>query len=353
MDRRHFLKMTGSASGLGYAALAGMSSGFASRASAQAATLRVMHYGGPYAAFEKIIGGPFASSKLGQVQYSADLTTTAYAKLEADPKNPPYDVFMSVRTLSVRYANSGLLANIDQTLVPNLSGLDKESIVPGGTGVAMILENLDLMYNKKAAKTPVTSWLDMWRPEFAGRIALAASNTVTPLYLIAMYTRAIGANERDAKAVEEAFAKYRELKSAVRSFTTDPIQVSTMIDRGEADIGIQYGIRISTAAAQNPDLGAVTPKEGVIAVPLDLVIPKQTANLALAYKYVDFVLSPEIQKSVAETFTATPANKTTPLSAEVKAKILTDYSKLVYFDEAYLGTVREAWLGRWQREVQR
>lgn len=349
MNRRDFLKT----SGIGAVGIAGIGGSISRSLFAQTATLRVMHYGGPYAAFEKIIGEPFAAQRLGRVQYSADLTTTAYAKLEADPKNPPYDVFMSVRTLSVRYAKSGLLAELNQSLVPNLSGLDKDSVVPGAAGAAMILENLDLMVNKKAIKAPVTSWLDLWRPEFSGRIALAASNTVTPLYLIAMYTRAVGANERDAKAVEEAFAKYRELKSSVRAFTTDPIQVSTMMDRGEVDIGIQYGIRISTLAAQNPDIARVTPKEGVIAVPLDLVIPKQTPNLQLAYRYLNFALSPEIQRSVAETMTATPANKTAPLSAALKGKILTDYTKLVYFDEAYLGTVREAWLGRWQREIQR
>ncbi|MBM3502861.1 MAG: extracellular solute-binding protein [Alphaproteobacteria bacterium] len=348
MDRRTLVKcaIAGSAlSALG--AFGGRS------ARAQATTLRVMHYGGPYAAFDKVIGEPFAKTGVARVQYSADLTTTAYTKLEADPRNPPYDAFMSVRTLSVRYAGSGLLAPVDQSSVPNLAGLDKDSVVPGGMGAAMILEHLDLMYNKKAAKSPVTSWLDLWRPEFNGRIALAANNTVTPLYLIAMYARAVGSNERDPKAVEEAFAKYRELKPRVRAFTTDPVQVSTMIDRGEADIGPQYGIRISTLAAQNADVTRTIPKEGVIAVPLDLVLPKQTPNLAAAYKYMDFVLSPAIQGAIAETLTATPSNKTAPVSAEVKSKILTDYTKLVYLDEAYLGTVREDWLGRWQREIQR
>ena len=349
MDRRSFLL---SASALSAAGVVGSLVG-PNSVQAQANTLRVMHYGGPYAAFDKVIGAPFAATGQARVQYSADLTTTAYTKLEADPKNPPYDAFMSVRTLSVRYAGTGLLAPVDRSLVPNLAGLDAASVVPGGTGAAMILEHLDLMYNKKTAKSPVTSWLDLWRPEFRGRIALAANNTVTPLYLIAMYARAVGANERDTKAVDEAFAKYRELKQHVRAFTTDPIQVSTMIDRGEADIGPQYGIRISTLAATNADVTRTIPKEGVVAVPLDLVLPKQTPNLALAYKYMDFVLSPAIQGQIAETLTATPSNKSAPLSDALKAKILTDYSKLVYLDEAYLGTVREDWLGRWQRDIQR
>ena len=319
---------------------------------AQSKDLRGMHYGGPYAAFDEIIAKPFAASGIGTISYSADTTPGAYAKLEADPTNPPYDVFMSIRSLSVRFSGSGLLAKIDRNLAPNINDLDSGAVVPGDFGAALVIEYPSLMYNKAKVNQPPVSWLDLWRPEYAGRIALHASTTVTPLYLIAVYTRAIGSNEKDEKAVEEAFAKYKELKKSVRVFTTDPVQVNMMMDREEVDIGVQFGIRISALMAQNPNIARAVPKEGVPAIPLDLVIPANTPNLELAHKYLNFALSPEIQSSIARKLVATPSNPKTSFDAETKQKILSDYSKLIYLDEGYLGSVREPWLARWQKEVQ-
>lgn len=334
------------------ATLPDLTSGRWPQARAQGSALRGMHFGGPYAALDRIVGKPFADAGHGTITYSTDTTPGAFAKLEANPKDPVYDVFLSVRSLAVRYAESGLLAKISPATVPNLASLAPASIVPGNAGAAMVLEYFDLMYDKSKVRTAPTSWLDLWRPEFAGRIALHSSATLTPLYLIAVYTRAIGSNEKDPAAVKEAFEKYAALKKSVRVFTTDPVQVNTMMDRGEIDIGVQFGIRISALAATNANVARATPKEGVPAIPIDVVIAQNSPRRELAQTYLNFVLSPEIQLSLARTLVATPSNPKTPIDADLKGKILSDYGRLIYFDEAYLGSMRTEWLARWQREVQ-
>lgn len=345
LDRRQFLAFAGSAgavAGLGH-------TGFLSSARA-AGTLTVTHFGGPYAILSDLVARPFAAAGLGEVAYEQEVSTSALGKMQAG--TAAFDVAMMSRSPALRAINAGLLQTFNPADVPNLADSIDGVLLRDGFGAGFIMDSLDLMVDTNQVPEPLTSWLDLWRPDLAGKIALPAARVQTQSYLLPMVALAMGGDYKDDEAIDAAFAKFAELKPNVRVFYGDPGQASAMLERGEVAVAPQYSIRISSLMKNNAHIVRATPEEGVAASPYDLVIAKTAQDPALAAKYIDFILSADVQKALATEFLALPVNKTVELDADVAAKTMTDASKLNFLDEEYLASKQSEWLTRWEREIQ-
>ncbi len=345
LDRRQFLRLAGSVgvvAGLGQA-------GFVA-ASRAAGALTVTHFGGPYAVLADLIAKPFAAAGLGDVAYEQDVSTGVIGKMQAGTAT--FDVAMVSRSPALRAIKAGLVQPFNPADVPNLAQCIDGVLLENGAGAGYIMDSLDLMVDTNQVSEPLTSWLDLWRPDLAGKIALPAARVQTQSYLLSMVAIAMGGDYKDDKAIDAAFAKFAELKPNVRVFYGDPGQASAMIERGEVAVAPQYSIRISSLMKNNANIVRATPKEGVSASPYDLVIAKTAQDPALAARYIDFALSAEVQKALATEFLALPVNKTVELDADVSAKVMTDASKLQFLDEEYLASKQSDWLTRWEREIQ-
>lgn len=338
--RRQILKLAGSSVALGLPQLG----------HAQPGRLVVTHFGGPYTALDKVLGKPFADAGLGTISYESELSTSALGKMQAGVA--PFDVAMLSRAPALRAGRAGLVIPIARNELPNLKNAIEGSYVTNGFGATMVMDSVSFAVNTKLAGTPITSWLDLWRPELAGKIALPAARVEMPTAMIAMMARAIGGDYKDEKAVDEAFKRFAALKKNVRVFFNDPAQGLSLIERGEVAIVPQFSLRISSLLRTNSAIARVTPKEGVAAYPYDLVITKNCKDPALAKRYIDFVLSKEMQTSLATTLLATPVNRGVTLPPAVADKVLTDPSKLVFLDDGYIASKQAAWLTRWEREIQ-
>src|SRR6218665_3649535 len=82
---------------------------FGSRAVAQASTVRVTHFGGPYQVLQKIVADPFERAGLGKVNYEVETTASALAKIQTQKDNPPFDVVMMSRATTYRAGRAGLV----------------------------------------------------------------------------------------------------------------------------------------------------------------------------------------------------------------------------------------------------
>jgi putative spermidine/putrescine transport system substrate-binding protein len=169
---------------------------------------------------------------------------------------------------------------------------------------------------------------------------------------VALIARALGGSEKDPAAIDAAFAKIAELKDSVRTFTTNPEQASTLMERGEIAVTPQFGVRVSSVIRNNPDVTRSFPKEGVAARPYDLLIPGGSSNKDGAYAYIDYIIGKESQERLASALWATPVNSQVALPAEVHDKVITDFSKLIFWDDVFMASVEKDWRTRWERNVQ-
>ena len=314
-------------------------------------TIRVTHFGGPYGALKDLIGAPFESEKLGRVAYETEGSgAVLLGKLQAQRDAPPYNVFMMTRAFTTRAVNAGLVSTLTPDEVPMLREVHPEAILKGGAGVAMIVDSYDLMYDTSKVSTPIISWLDLWRPELKGKIALPGTplaNTV--VFMVMTVARALGQGERDT---EGAFKKLKELKGSVRLFYSDPNQATQMIERGEIVAAPQFSVRIGHVIKSNPAIARATPKEGVVAAPYDLCVTKGSPNQDVAKRYLNFVLSPRIQESLATNLLATPSHRGVKVPAAAQRLVMTDATKLWFLDEDNAAAQQKDLVDSWVREIQ-
>jgi len=313
-------------------------------------TIRVTHFGGPYQAIDSLVGKKFMEQGKGKVVYDQDQPALVLSKWLAQPDNPPYDIGMMGRAFTIRAFNGGVVTPLTTQDVPRLAQAVPGALAPSNAGVAMGIDSLDIMYDRRAVTTPITSWLDLWRPDFKDKIVLPAMPLgVAITYLLASVARAMGGDETK---IDDAIAKFKELKRNVRSFYGDPNLASQQIERGEIVVAPQYSARIGQLMKRSDRVARATPKEGVPAIPYDLVIAKGSRYQALAKNYINFVLSPEIQAGISSQILLTPAVNDVKLDKDVQKLIVSDVSKLFTPNESFILTKQAGWLERWQREIQ-
>lgn len=353
--RREFLVRSSTMAASAMAASTMAASGLAlvpGVARAQASTVRVTHFGGPYQALDQAVGKPFEAAGLGRVEFIASLTPATMGQLQANRANPPFDVVMVSRPAGVRAGRAGLVEKIDTARLPNLPQLETSSLSPDGFGIPFVLDTIEIMYNKTLVSEPIRSWLDLWRPELKGKIALPSTSVVFAPDFVALIARSLGGSEKDPKAIDEAFKKIIELKSHVRTFTTNPEQASALMERGEIAASPQFGVRIGSVIKNNPDVARSLPEEGAAARPYDLAIPAQTPARDLAYRYIDFVIGRQAQENLIRALQATVVNREAVVPEDLRDKVVTDFSKLIFWDDTYMAGVEREWRTRWERTVQ-
>ncbi|MEJ0070683.1 MAG: extracellular solute-binding protein [Pseudomonadota bacterium] len=348
--RRDLLR-TGARFAAGAAAFGAI--GIGRQAWADLPTLRATHFGGPYQALQDIIAKPFEAAGHAKVTYDVEISPTSFSKMQTQRDDPPFDVTFLSRFFTLRAMNSGLLATIAPGDLPELPNLTKDALADRGAGVAMVLDTMDIMVDNKQVPTPMTSWLDLWRPELKGKIMLpGAVNGAAAFAFIACLIRTIGGDVKSEAAVNETFARLKALKPNVRSFYADGIQPNQLMERSDIAVAPQFAIRIANSTKTMANIVKVTPKEGVLAVPYDLCIPKGTKNLALAKTYLNFTLTNPIQTALAQTLLATPVRPDVVIPPALASLVTTDRDRIWFQDEEFAATKQREWLDRYTREVQ-
>lgn len=347
ISRRKLMLTAGAAAG-------GIALGsFGRHAAAQGTLIRSTHFGGPYQALSEIIGKPFAAAGLGRVEYDVEVSPSVIAKLQAQRGNPPFDVVMVSRSFGMRALNAGLVEKISAADFPEAKALMTEAIRPAGWGVAMILDTYDVMYDTKQVKTPVASWLDLWRPEFKGKVALpSATDGGACFAFISCVMRAIGGEDRSDAVITETFKRLKALKPSVRMFYPDSTQPTQLIDRGDIAVSPQFGIRIANQTRVAPHIVKATPKEGVQAIPYDLCLPKGSKNTELAKKYINLTLSKQVQERLVQALYATPSRIGVDVAPQIAKLVTLDPKKIWFPDEAFAASKQREWLDRYTRDVQ-
>jgi putative spermidine/putrescine transport system substrate-binding protein len=338
----------------GVAAAAGIALPFVGNSSAKAEdkTLTATHFGGPYQILNKIIAAPFKDAGLGEVTYNVEFSGAAIGKMQTQKDNPPFDVALLSRSFAIRAQNAGLVSKIEKSTLTEAASLVADATPSAGWGASMILDTFDLMIDKNQVKAPVESWLDLWKPELDGKLMLpAASNPATVFFLVCI-AKAVAGEASSPQAIDEAFAKLKSLKKSVRSYYSDALQPTQLIERGEIAAAPQFGIRIANQSKKATNIVKVTPKEGVVAIPYDLCVPVQSKRQDLARTYINFTLRKDVQSALVSNLLATPVRKDVDITPDIKELVTTEFSKIWFANEDLMAVKQKDWLDRYMHEIQ-
>ncbi|MBI1860844.1 MAG: spermidine/putrescine ABC transporter substrate-binding protein [Deltaproteobacteria bacterium] len=214
------------------------------------------------------------------------------AKLKAGVTG--YDVIQPSDYMVRQMVGLGMLAPLDHSLLKNLIHIDSyyrdlpydkgfKFSIPfnwGTTGIAINSEKVNVGENVgwdilfKSPDPKHTSFLDDMREVFAA----------------AFRRKGKSVNSTDPASLEEARATIAQARSQILVFTSEP---KPLLLSGEVNIAHIYSVDGLAAAAENPKIKYFIPKEGGVVWTDNLAIPKASARVADAHRFIEFFLDPE------------------------------------------------------------
>lgn len=238
-----------------------------------------------------------------------DSNEAMYAKLKL-LRGEGYDVVMPSAYFIELLHKDGLLASIDHTKLGSLDALDPavmhQAFDPDNARSIPYMWGLTgFLVNKKYVNPDeITSWNDLKRPEFKGRILL--SDDIRDSFGIALMALGYSLNSTNEDEIRAAFEWLKELKPSVRVFDVTATKQAFISE--EVIAGLSWNGDAYIAMQENPDLVFIYPKEGVPLWADSLVIPSAAKHPENAHAFIKFLLRPEQAKRCVEEYNYTSPN---------------------------------------------
>lgn len=219
--------------------------------------------------------------------------------------------------------------------------------------VPMIFSVVGVTYNTKLVKNPPTSYADLWRPEFKGRIVLPEVSHSIGTYIIPIGAIAAGKSPKDEAAGFDMLKRMVDLKPI---WVKDTDSIMNAFKDEEALVGLLYKSQTYTVKGWNTPVEWAYPKEGGIPYVAGACIAKNTKNLDAAEKYLDVTMDPDVQTYATRLFNYPGTNKDMlsrlPPELQERARFSQDQlDRIVSLDHEFMSDKRAEWTQRWNRIV--
>lgn len=226
------------------------------------------------------------------------------------------DVIFLTDAFSQVGIDAGAFAKIDASKLSNLPDLYPIAQAPQGSdnGPAFTVGRYGIIYDSNAVSEPIRSWKDLWRPEFAGRVAIPGFNTSSgPLTVIVAGDR-VGV---DAFAdPDAAFASLAELKPNILKTYNSGSELVNLFSTGEVVVGALQDFAIPAIQAAVPSARWVPLEEGNFGIFSTANIAAKSTNQDLAHAFINWRLDPGVQRELALSTGDAAVNSRTELKAE-------------------------------------
>ena len=210
-----------------------------------------------------------------------------------------------------KMADLGLLMELDHSLIVGLEDMFPMFQNPvydpaNHYSVPISWGTTGLIYNSRLLKETPEDWEYLWehQKEISKRFTLL--NDVREVIGATLRMLGYSYNSTDPQKIREAYETLAELQPAIASFTTDAWRPQIIV--GDLLVAMCYSADAAEVMPENEDLRYITPLSGSSLWTDTLVIPKSAPNPDGAYKWINFMLQPEIAAQVVERLSfATPS----------------------------------------------
>ncbi|MBS0245475.1 MAG: ABC transporter substrate-binding protein [Proteobacteria bacterium] len=309
-------------------------------------------FGGTWANVHKQILAPYFTKKTGAtVAQSPMLATAQIAKLTAAKGGPaPFDVAMLDEGPALEAIDAGVIAKYDASKSPNFASLNKK--FQGEYGPAITMQAIGIAYNPKTVKAPPTSWADLWKPEYKGRVGITSLASTLGLAFLLDINRLEGGTEA---SMEPAFKKLKTLLPNLAAVSANFGAHGALFQQGEVDIGVQNFKFAEELKAKGVPIEFVRVSTGTPGWKTTMHVVNGAVKPDLAYAYIDSQLSAEVQSAMQKSpWNVIPTNSKVPYEGLVASKIAktpADLDKMVFFDWQKVNKGRADWTAQFNREI--
>ena len=261
---------------------------------------------------------PFEKENNVKIEWvSAAAATEIVAKVTASKASPDYDVAF-LDDLSLRMGSDlGLWAPVDEKIVTNHRFLLPNAVQATKDGVGYGLFYGIMFYNpaefKKNGWAPPTSWSDLLRPEFCGKASFFHPNVSYGLHALIM----LGGN---VAKIDEGIEKLAAKRNCFPVLETAIAKFEEKVQLGSYVVGNIPNIRAITLIQKGVPIQTVVPKEGTLigaATVSAIQNPKNPERVAMAQRFMNFIISPPAQQTLMNKMYFSPTNSQVAMSEEM------------------------------------
>jgi len=275
------------------------------------------------------------------------------AKIAAARANPPYDAVMFDEGPLYNAIKAGILQKFPADKSKYFNDLPPVFQGKDGWGPVVTIQVCGLAYNPKKVKTPPTSWADLWKPEYKGRVGVTGVGSSLGAAFLVEVAKMKGGSEGN---IEPGFAALKELLPNISALAPSPGALAALFQQGQIDIAPNYFNNVETLRAKGVDIAFAKPKSGAVMIRTSMHIVANSAEPKLALDYIDALLSPEVQgKLEVAPYNMFPTNGKVKYTGENARQVAKDFDELskslVLHDWAKIQDNRPAWIERFNKEV--
>ncbi len=236
-----------------------------------------------------------------KVNYSTfDSNEAMYAKLRAT-HNPGYDLIEPSSYYVDRMWHQTMLEKLDKSKLPNFKNIDPDFLnraydpqsnysVPFIWGTTGIFLNKDYFPPNGIAR-----WSDLLDEKYKNQLMFLDDSR--EVFSMALCMLGYSINDTNPEHIKQAYLKLKKLMPNVRLFNSDAV-ISILIDE-DATVGMVWNGDLFKATKENPKLHFVYPKDHFEIWVDNFVMLKDAPHRQNAYKFLNFLLRPDVAKEVS------------------------------------------------------
>ncbi|MCD8225221.1 MAG: extracellular solute-binding protein [Clostridiales bacterium] len=301
---------------------------------------------------EEEVYTPFEEAFNCEIVTETGGTNDRYTKLAADSEST-IDVIELSQAMTAKGFAEGLFEEIDLSRIENSQYMvaAAKSMAEAGQGVAYTINSIGIMYNPDYVDIEITDFDDIWDPSLEGMLSIPEITTTFGPAMVYMASNHAGVDVQSDNG-EAAFAALAELKPNLVKTYTKSSDLVNMFTSGEVAIAVVGDFGVPIIQEANPNLIYVTPDK-TYANFNTINITKNSKNKDLAYEYLNYRLSEELQTKTGTALNEAPTNSKVTFSEE-EAKNMTygDKAENAYvLDYTFVNGVLDSWIDTWNRTI--
>jgi len=316
--------------------------------------ITVAMYGGNWGdAFKACVAEPFTKASGIEVVPEIGNSTTTLSKLQQQKAAPTIDAAWLDGGISELANAAGVVDHLDSRSIANMKQVSPRAIYRSGEttyAVGTGYYSLGLTYNTAQVKQPPTSWRDLWKPEYAGAVAIPAPANSAGVPFVLFMAKVLGA---DPSNLDPVYGRLAALDAALLYDSSGA--ATNAFQRGEAVIGAHFNVGAWDLIDKGMPIGFVVPKEGVWATDARLHLVKGSRNKAAAERFINTALTTEAAGCLATRLYLGPSVLNVKVAPDVARKlpwgVNGSVDKLNLFDWSDVNARRPEIVDAWNRRV--
>lgn len=336
--------------------LAGSAAFVGGTASAEQKTLYVAGYG---AHFEQVVRQEviplFEAEANVKVEYVAGNSTDTLAKLQAQKGNQQIDVAIVDDGPAYQAIALGFCGELSDAPIYNDVAEVMKFKSNRAVGIGLVATGLiynTSIFEENGWSAPV-SWEALKSDIYGKRIVTPPINNTYGLHALIAVARLGGGGENDIEPGFEAFKN--EINQNIIAYEPSQAKMAELFQSGQAVLGVSGSGRTKALADTGFPVEFVYPEEGGYALGVAACVIEESKSTPEANAFIQFMLTPPIQKVMAAGAGLGPANMTVTLTAEEQKGLPygEEVKNMNAVDWDVVNENREEWNRRWSREVER